>query len=56
MTKKEFIIQHKAFEEGMISAYQNIMIHCHICIKAHREEITKKRLNEIADMNNHLWK
>jgi hypothetical protein len=56
LTKKEFIIQHKAFEDGMICAYEGILNHCQICIKAHRKEITKKRLLEIADMNRRLWK
>lgn len=56
MTKKEFIISRKAFEEGMICAYQGIVEHCKSCIRAHRKETTKKRLNELADMNKHLYK
>jgi hypothetical protein len=56
MTKKEFIFQHKAFEEGMVCLYKNIMIHCKTCMEAHKKELTKKRLNEIVNMNKHLWK
>lgn len=56
MTKKEFIIQHRAFEKGMIAAYEGILMNCKMCIKAHRKESTQKRAGEIAEMNKHLWK
>jgi len=56
MTRNEFIIQRKAFEEGMISAWRHILNMCNVCVKAHRKEMTKKQLNELAEMNAHLWK
>ena len=55
MTKKEFILQHKSFEEGMICAYKNMMIYAKVCMQAHREETIKKRLEEVANLNKHLW-
>jgi len=56
MTKREFMIQHKAFEQGMVTAYRGILYHCKSCIAAHRKEMTKQRLLQIADMNERLWK
>jgi hypothetical protein len=56
MTRKEFIIQHKAFERGMVSAYKGMMIHAKVCMEAHKEELTRKRLTEVANMNKHLYK
>jgi hypothetical protein len=56
MTKKEFMIYEKAFQDGMIRAYTGILNDCKVCIQAHRKEMTKKRLLELADMNKHLWK
>jgi hypothetical protein len=51
MTKREFILQHKSFEKGMISAYKNILNHCKVCIKSHKQELTKKRIQELIEMN-----
>ena len=56
MTKREFKLWTKAYDEGMIKAYQGILSHCKVCIQAHRKEITKKRLEELAQMNRHMWK
>jgi len=53
--KREFIIYHKAFEEGMVKAYRSIMLHAKVAMQAHRKEMTKKRTEEIANINNHLW-
>lgn len=55
MTRKEFIIRHIAFEEGMIQVYQDTMDHCRFCIEAHRKELKKERIEEVADRNSHLW-
>ncbi len=55
MTRKEFIAYQKGFEEGLINAYQHIRTSCNVIIKAHRENLSKRRLNELADMNPHLW-
>lgn len=55
MTKEEFILSHKLFEMGMIKAYQGIMYHCKACIKTHQKEMSKKRLNQLVEMNKHLW-
>ncbi len=56
MTKKEFILERKAFEEGIIRGYTHILKICKAIIKVHKEELTKKRLEELAEMNKHLWK
>ncbi len=51
MTEKEFIIQHIAFEKGMIEAWVHIRNVCNSCIKVHKEELTKKRIKELVDIN-----
>ena len=51
MTKKEYILQHIGFERGMIRAWVHVRNLCNSCIKAHREEITKKRIKELVAMN-----
>jgi hypothetical protein len=56
MTRKEFILSHKMFEMGMIHAYTHLLNFCKVCIKAHKEDMSKKRLNQLAEMNKHLWK
>ena len=55
MTKKEFILQQKAFEQGEVAAFKGLMYYCKIGVKVHKEELTKKRLNKVADLNKHLW-
>ena len=49
MTKREFIIQHKAFEKGMIQAWKHIIALANGCVKAHRGELTKKRVSWTAE-------
>ncbi len=56
MTRKEFIQAEKNYQKGMIQAYQHIEGLVRSCIKAQREGLTKKNLEELADMNPHLWK
>ncbi len=56
MTKREFEIEHIAFEQGMIKAWEGIKIHADLCIVAHRKELTKERVRKIVSMNNHLYK
>lgn len=56
MTRREFIIEHKAYERGKIDAWKHIINTCRMCIKAHREGTTKNRLEQIADINRHLWR
>ncbi len=55
MTRKEFILRHIAFEKGMISGWLHIKKFCECGIKAHREELTKKRIKELVEMNKHLF-
>ena len=50
-TKKEFILEHKAYEKGMIQAWKHIINLCNSCIRAHRLELSKKRIEELVKMN-----
>ncbi len=56
MTKKEFILQHIAFEKGMIAAAVHMRNSLNMVINAHRKEATKKRAKELANMNKHQWR
>jgi CRISPR/Cas system CMR-associated protein Cmr5 small subunit len=56
MTKKELEIEHVAFEKGMIKAWEGIMNHAESCIKAHKRDLTQKRIKQIVRMNSHLYK
>ena len=56
MTKREFMLQHVAYENGMIHAWKHIRNMCNACIKAHKEELKKDRIIRLAEMNRHLWK
>ncbi len=52
--EKEFIERHIEFEKGMIKAWRHVRNLCNSCIKTHREELTKKRIKELVNMNQHL--
>ncbi len=56
ITEKEFTLRHIESEKGMIKAWIHIRNICNSCIKTHREELTKKRIKELVNMNQHLFK
>jgi len=53
LTQREYMIQHVAYEKGMIKAWQHIRIICNSCIRAHREELTKQRTRQLVEMNSY---
>lgn len=55
MTKKEFTLAHIAEEIAMIKAWIHLRNICDSCIKAHREELRHKRIQQLVEMNRHLW-
>ena len=55
MTENEFILSHIALEKGMIKAWIHIRNLCNSSIKAHKEELSKKRIIELVNMNKHLF-
>ena len=51
MAKKEYIIKHKAYEQGKIKAWQHIILLAQGCIRAHKPLLTRKEIKEICEIN-----
>jgi len=57
LTKREFTIKHKAYEQGLIEGWQHAILLLRGCIKAHKTILKQKEIEAyVAHNKNYMWK